>query len=50
MKEKLMKFWDFFKEMFSNNEAKARDAYLSTATDIFDLENKMRQLDRKRYY
>ena len=31
-------------------QVKAREAYLSTATDIFDLEAKIRRLERGLYY
>ncbi len=50
MKEKLIKFLSFLKEVFVHDQIKARDAYLATATDIYDLEHKMRELDRKKYY
>lgn len=42
------KLIEFFKKIFTYDDSKAREAYLSKATDIFDLEARMKELDQKR--
>lgn len=40
----------FFKQLFSVPSQREQDeAYLSQATDIYDLERRMRQIDRRGY-
>ena len=43
----LAKFLNFLREVFIYDEVKAREAYLAEAVDIYDLEYRMRELDKR---
>ena len=42
----LSRFFDWLNSAIANAERKRNEAYLARATDIFDLEYRMRQLER----
>lgn len=45
----MKKLLQFFKNIFSYNEQKKIEDYLSQSSDIFELESRVREISRKKF-